>query len=270
MPSRGETAISGFSSGTLARSCSTTRPPCRPRLAYLLAVHYNLRPVSLYGGMVNLPLIVTRPDGATFFSDDELHQLNDGRLWVEADTDRYELGGLMADLRDNVLGAHTWAALEPQARTFIATGERLMRDHRRDAAFDFPAALMELAKAVEVQVNATLAAAMKGAPAATLHANVDGASVDLSRRTSLSLAQLARVIAGDRERADGLVKSLEKGAWFVASLPPVLTQLAEYRNAAAHSGRLTREVAGPLREQIVGIGCVGTMTELAGVRLRRR
>jgi hypothetical protein len=36
-------------------------------LKQLQNVHYFDKPVSLYGGMVNLPLVVTRPDGARFF-----------------------------------------------------------------------------------------------------------------------------------------------------------------------------------------------------------
>ena len=124
--------------------------------------------------------------------------------------------------------------------------------------------------AVEVQVSAILAAAMKGAPAGILHANVDGVSVDLSRRRALSLGQLSKVIAGDRARADWLAKGLEGGTWFVEQLPPVLEELARYRNSAAHSTRLGRDVALPLRDQIVGVGCAGTMTQLAAVRPRRR
>ena len=38
-------------------------------LKVLRNVHYNDRPVSLFGGMVDLPLIVTRPDGRRFFDE---------------------------------------------------------------------------------------------------------------------------------------------------------------------------------------------------------
>ena len=239
-------------------------------LRQLRVTDYNDRPVSLYGGMVNLPLIVSRPDDTRFFGDEERELLNDGRLWVEADAERYGLGGLMADLRDNVIGDRVWLALAPQARTFLATSERLMRDHRRDATFDFSAVLVELAKAVEVQVNATLAAGMQGASANILHSNVDGRSVDLTRHRALSLGQLAKVISGDQERMDWLGRELENGKWFVESLPPILEELAGYRNRAAHLGRADREEVLALRASIVGIGCSGSLASLAFVKPRLR
>lgn len=239
-------------------------------LRQLRVLRYGDRPVSLYGGMVDLPLIVSRPDGTTFFAEDERRQLTDGRLWVEADADRHGLGGLMADLRDNVFGVRVWSAVVPQGRTFVATAERLMRDHRRDASFDFAAVLVELAKAVEVQVNATLAAAFRAAPVEIAHANVDGKSVELSRWRTQSLGQLSRTIAHERARAEWLVRHLEHGSWFVEQLPPILEELARHRNPAAHSQRLSREDAIPIRERLVGIGCAGTIAELAQVRPKRR
>ena len=92
---------------------------------------YHDRPVSLYGGMVDPPLLVTRPDAAEFFDDDERDAFNDDHLWVEADADRGALGGVMADLPDNVLGVETWTAMLPAARIFVATAERLMREYWR-------------------------------------------------------------------------------------------------------------------------------------------
>lgn len=238
-------------------------------LQQLRVVTYHNRPVSIYGGMVDLPLIVTRADGQTFFSDEERDRLNDGALWVEADADRHGLGGLMADLRDNLFGERAWLALEPATRTFVATGERLMRDHRRDPAFDFSAVLIELAKAVEVQTNATLARVMSGVPTAVRHAHVENATVDLSKRGMLTLGQLARVISGERERFDWLAKNVEHGRWFTEQLPPVLERLSGFRNPAAHSDRLGRTEAAELRADIVGVGNTGLLTELVRVRRRR-
>lgn len=45
-------------------------------LRKLRVITYNDRPVSLYGGMVNLPLLVRRPDGTRFFDEDERDLLN--------------------------------------------------------------------------------------------------------------------------------------------------------------------------------------------------
>ena len=54
-------------------------------LGRLRNTRYHDRPVSLYGGMVELPLIVTRDDGARWFADRDL--LTSGRLWAERDAD---------------------------------------------------------------------------------------------------------------------------------------------------------------------------------------
>jgi hypothetical protein len=42
---------------------------------------YHGRPISLYGGMVELPLIVTREDGVSWFGEEEA--LRDGQLWAQ-------------------------------------------------------------------------------------------------------------------------------------------------------------------------------------------
>jgi hypothetical protein len=237
-------------------------------LSQLRVVTYNDRPVSLYGGIVNLPLIVRRPDGASFFDDDERELLNDGQLWVQADADRVELGGLVIDLRDNVIGLRAWTALLPTARTFVATAERLMRDHRRDTAFDFATVLVELSKALEVQINAILGGALAGAPTELRFGNVEGKSVDFSRSRAQSVGQLARVIAHDRPRMEYLAKHLTDGKWFTEQLPAILDDLAPYRNAAAHSARRSRDDVLTHRDRIVGVGCEGVIAALSRVRVR--
>lgn len=238
-------------------------------LKQLRVTTYNDRPVSLYGGMVNLPLLVTRPDGALFFDEDERELLNDKALWVEADADRFGLGGVMADLRDNLFGFSAWAALLPTTRTFVATAERLMRDHRRDTAFDFATVLVELSKAVEVQVNALLAAALRDAPDPVRYMSGDGRLVDLGTSRALSAGQLARAISHDFERMQYLAKSLTEARWFTESLPPILEQLAEVRNPAAHSARRSRDQVLQLRDEILGIGCEGHLVTLSRVVSRR-
>jgi len=50
-------------------------------LRKLRNVHYHDRPVSLYGGMTNLPLVLTRDEEVRWFRDTAT--LLDGRLWVE-------------------------------------------------------------------------------------------------------------------------------------------------------------------------------------------
>lgn len=239
-------------------------------LRKLRNTHYNDRPVSIYGGMVDLPLIVTRSDGARYFDRDVREALTDGCFWVEFDAARTGIGHMEQELRDNVLGEAVWAGLDPAARSFVASGEALFRAHRHDAAFDFAVVAIEFAKAFEVQTNLILREALAGVPARDRYANVDGKSVDVAGDAHWSLGALARLI-GEDERLNHLLKTrLERpGAeWFTASLPPILRELSELRNPAAHSASIGRDVATALRNRLLGVGSLGGFTELARVRSR--
>jgi len=256
-----------FKLGDIRALVSDDTLAVQDELRQLRVATYNDRPVSLYGGMVNLPLLVKRPDGTHFFDDEERDLLNSGALWVTADIDRFGLGGVISDLRDNVFGGAAWSALLPTTRTFVATAERLMRDHRRDASFDFATVLVELCKALEVQVNAILATALAEAPIPIRNGNVDGKSVDFSISRAQSAAQLARVVSHDRDRMNYLATHVFDGRWFTEQLPPILEDLAKFRNAAAHSARRSRDEILRHRDSIVGVGCEGVLVRLASVHL---
>lgn len=86
-------------------------------LRKLRNTHYQGRPVSLYGGMVNLPLVVTRDDGVRFFDPDVREALLEGKHWVEADASRTGLGAVERDLRENLFGAEAWNRLDVTTRT---------------------------------------------------------------------------------------------------------------------------------------------------------
>jgi hypothetical protein len=240
-------------------------------LRKLSNVHYNDRPVSIYGGMVNLPLVVTRRDGTHFFDPDERDALTGDRLWAEFDA---ELGSGIAaterDLRENRFGATLWNALEPAARTFIATGERLYREHRDDAGFDFAPVLTSFAKAIEVQANALLKRAMLKLSSSARLAKLRDETVDLSEHRALSLGELARAIGGERELNDGLARVLGPDGWFTNTLPAIASNLAEVRNPGAHSAAIDRATVTRWRERLIGVGCEGDLVALARVRLRER
>ena len=72
-------------------------------LRKLKNTQYHDRPVSLYGGMVELPLIVTRDSDAGWFSDTEM--LNDGRLWAERAAG-HRSTGVQPDLGPTVVPFH--------------------------------------------------------------------------------------------------------------------------------------------------------------------
>jgi hypothetical protein len=238
-------------------------------LKKLRNVHYNDRPVSIYGGMVDLPLVVTRDDERRFFDPDERDALTDGVLWAEFDAEAGAgIGGMEKELRENRFGELLWSALEPAARTFVATGERLFREHRLDPAFDFAPVLTSFAKAIEVQANAVLQRAMSKLPTQARLANIDGRSVDLAERRSLGLGELARAIGGERELNAGLASVLANGAWFTQQMPAMLDELRYVRNPGAHVAVIDRATAKAWRERIVGVGCAGLLVELARTRVK--
>ena len=236
-------------------------------LRKLRNTRYNGRPVSIYGGMVDLPLFVTRDDGARYFDPAVRAALTGGRFWCEFDAERSGVGAIEKELRENLFGVEAWGGLDPAARSFIASAEKVFRDHRSDPAFDFSGVVVDFAKAFEVQVNGLLRRALSGAPADVRYANVEGRTVDLTSGAVLSLGQLARVIGETKAVNDWVKRKVQPGAWVAASLPAIMNELADLRNPAAHGSRIGRDQATPLRDRLVGVGCVGSLVELAKVRV---
>ena len=85
-----------------------------------------------------------------------------------------------------------------------------------------------------------------------------------------TLGQLALLIGENQEINEGLRKQFEStgGAWFVASLPAILNELADVRNPAAHSASLDRDSVRRLRSRYVGVGCEGELVRLSKVGVR--
>ena len=237
-------------------------------LKSLRNVNYGDRPVSLYGGMVDLPLIVARPDGARFFDPAVRDPVTDGTLWAEFDAQSVGLGAMERELRENLFGDVAWMALEPAARTFIATAEKVFRDHRSDAAFDFGPVVGSFSKAVEVSCNSILRRVLGRIPVEARRVNIDGQTVDLAGGRHLTLGEFARVVGGERALNAALTHRLKHGAWFTGSLPAIVDELRQVRNEAAHAERVEREVATRWRDRLVGVGAQGILVELAGVQPR--
>lgn len=234
-------------------------------LQQLRNARYHDRPVSLYGGMVDLPLIVWREDEPRWFDRAWRAQYLDGRFWCEFDAEQGGIGAMQAELRDHRFGPRLWQAIDPAVRSFIATAEQMFRAHHGDPAFDPAPVVVNLARAVELQANLVLRRALAAAPRALRLHNVDGTTRDLAEGETLSLGALAEAIGSDAERRRWLRTHVRHGAWFVESLPPVLRDVAELRNEAAHTGSVGRERVRLLRAQLVGVGCAGVLVELAGV-----
>jgi hypothetical protein len=251
----------------IRRVIADDTPAVVDELAKLRNVRYHGRPVSIYGGMVDLPLIVTRDDDARYFEADVRERLTGGRFWAEFDAERVGIGQMERELRDNLFGNAVWSALDPAARGFIATAESVIRSHRDDPSFDFGPAIVDFAKAFEVQVNLVLRRALRGAPEAARRANLDGRTLDVTSGEQWSLGQLSHVIGEEQQVNQALKRRLASGGeWFTSSLPPILRDLAETRNPAAHSERVMRDDALKIRNRLVGVGCMGAINELGRVR----
>jgi len=240
-------------------------------LKRLRNVRYGNRPVSLYGGMVDLPLIVIRPDGTRFFDDEERDRLTDGQLWAEFDAERDAgVAAMERELRENLLGNSAWSVLELTTRTFLATAEDIFRTHRGDAAFDFASVLGSFAKALEVECNAILRRALAGAKPAARRAKVGDRTVDLAAFRSLTLGELAYTLGSERELATVVAGTVESGRWFANELPVVLDAFVQVRNPGTHSARLDLATASEWRNRLMGIGCLGIFVELARVHLKAK
>jgi hypothetical protein len=242
-------------------------PSVVEELHKLRNVRYHDRPVSIYGGMVELPLVVTEPDQVRWFDPAVREGLTGGRFWVEFDAERVGIGRLERELRENLFGDEVWKAFDPATRSFLAAGEKIWRDHADDPAFDFAPVIVEFTKALELSCNRIVREAMRGAPPDVRTATIDGVSVDVTAGPPLSTAQLGRYLGGSKAVADWCVKKLRDGAWLAAQLPPVLLAIAQLRNPGAHAAQLDRDAVGHWRRRLMGIGCEGEFVRLAKVRL---
>lgn len=243
-------------------------------LHHLRNTRYHDRPVSLYGGMVELPLIVTRDDDVRWFTDRE--QLTDGKLWAVRDANlRGETERTAADLRDNVLGHAVWTVLETSTRTYLATGEAMLRSHRDDPSFDFSARAVEYAKAVETELNAlvfpALRTALRGRRPRERETRLGGRPADLGNPLGHQTLGTIRTLLQHEEvvRRALPVALPQDGRWMVGELPASLETLTGLRNPAAHHTVLRRDPAIHLRDSVLGVGTEGLTVRLARAKLRR-
>lgn len=177
-------------------------------LSRLMNVRYDHRPVSIYGGMVDLPLIVERPDARLWFSDRGI--LTNGRLWAEHDASwRSETERISRDLRENLFGDDLWGALEPGTRVFLASGEAVYRARRHDPNFDFSSCAIEYAKAIETELNALVFPLLrpvyaKGNPVGRI-THVDGRRIDLGKPVPhQTLGAMVNLLANNQDVQRGL------------------------------------------------------------------
>lgn len=230
-------------------------------------------PVSLYGGMVDLPLIVTREHETRWFGD--LDPLTGGRLWAERDADlRGEVARIARELRENLLGDEVWEVLESASRNFLTSGDAVFRMHREDPAFDFSPIAVEYAKAVETELNALIFPAVEDvlvrAPTSQRQTHVEGRMLDFGRGVAhQTLGTIVNLLQHDAVLQRGIRQAFPHDhRWLEGQLPAHLAPIVQLRNPAAHTHALSRVEVGRLRQEVLGIGCEGLIVRLAGVKRR--
>ncbi len=233
-------------------------------LARLCNTRYHDKPVSLYGGMTELPLLVSRPDGRQFFSEAEGRLLTDGALWARFDAERGAVGAMEAVLREDHFGATAWNALDATARRFLAGAEFTLREHRRDPAADLSAVVVGYGKVLEVQLNLLLRDALRGAPDTARRVKLEQRTGLLPDDLPLSLRQLGFALGGERDLIEHLCSTLADGGWLTTTCAAVVDQFAEQaRNPAAHGESVPRDVVLRWRNRLLGVGSESVLVRLA-------
>ena len=276
---RGMEADFWFRLWDLRRLVADDTPGVIEELGRLRNTRYHDRPVSLYGGMVELPLIVTRDDGARWFADRDL--LTSGRLWAERDADlRVDTQRLARELPDNrseaevaegnLFGRAVWESFETATRTFLASAEAVFRARRDDPAFDFSGPAVEYAKAVETELNALvfprLRKRLEGGMLKDREVIADGRRLDLGGRVAhQSLGTILHLLENDDivGRALASAFSTADAGWLRSNAPRELRGIVDLRNPAAHSEAVSRERVEKVRAQVMGVGCEGALVRIA-------
>ena len=262
-----------FRLGDIRRLVANDTPAVIAQLARLRNLRYHDRPVSLYGGFVDLPLIVRAIDEPAWFSDTAA--LLDGPWWVEYEAAfRGETERMVQELRDNLLGTAVWSQLEPTSRSFLASAEAVFRARRNDPQFDFSGPVLEYVKAVETELNhlifPALGRVLKGRPPAQREIRVREGRLDLGGRvphqslgTLKLLLEKEETVRRNLEQAVGL-----EARWLLGELPSRIAPLADRRNPGAHSEVIARDEAVRIRGDVLGIGQEGLLVRIARSRMR--
>ncbi len=257
----------------LRRIVADDAPETIRQLRTLRNTRYHGKPVSLYGGIVDLPLIVTRSPRTFWFRDREA--LTGGALWAEREAaGRSDVVRLNAELRDNMFGREVWAGFEPGTRSFLASAEAVFRARRGDAAFDLSGAAVEYVKAVEVEVNALVFEAARrgvaGWDASDRLVRIEGSSVDLSGQVPhQSVGSLLHLLerSGEVKRAlRTTFPAPDDQAFLLDELPGALRTLRDLRNPAAHSQMVAARALEPVRDHLLGVGRAGLLSRVGRLR----
>ncbi len=247
-------------------------------LQKLKNTRYHDNPVSLFGGLVGVPLIVSRDRERLWFVHRKSY--TGGRLWAEYDAEFLSQTAKMAKtVREDLLGRKCWAAMEISSRNFIATAEAVFRTRRDDPRFDFSPVIVEYCKAVEVELNTLFFDNFRNTLSHTLsHLPPKDTVTEIHQRRDVNLIDCDEHFTVGTIitflRSDARFKSCLKKAlvhdqgWLLGKLSDELAPLRNARNAAAHEKQLSREEAEEIRNHLLGIGCKGLMPEIISIKMK--
>jgi hypothetical protein len=264
-----------FRLGDIRRLVANDTPAVIAQLGQLRNVRYHDRPVSLYGGIVDLPLIVRAEEEPAWFADTA--ELLDGPWWVEHEAVyRGETERMAEELRDNLLGTAVWSQLVPTTRSFLISAEAVFRARRHDPQFDFSGPVLEYVKAVETEINhfifPALRRVLKNRRPAQREVRVRGGRLDLGSRVPHQSLGTLRLLLEKEEIVRDHLESVVgyETRWLLGELPSRIGPLAERRNPGAHSAVIAREEAASIRAEVLGIGREGLLVRIALSRMRAR
>lgn len=236
---------------------------------------YHDRPVSLYGGMVDLPLIVRSDEPTSWFTD--TGALNEGALWAQrAAEQRSEAQRMATELRDNLFGREMWPLLSPTTRSFLASAEAEFRAHRDDAGFDLSGAAIAYAKSVETELNRTIFPGVRrqlqGKPPHEREVREEGRLLDLAGTLPHQPLGTVMHLLEHQELVQAAVRQAlpHDHSWVLGRLPRELAPIRDLRNPSAHSEAVTAGALETVRRSILGIGCEGLLDRLVRVGMRGR
>lgn len=230
--------------------------------------------VSMYGGITDAPMMVTRDPPAAWFENSV--ELTGGQLWAQLEAQfRGESKRVARQLRDNLFGPALWRAMEPASRTFLTSAEAVFRSRADDPGFDFSTVAIEYAKAVEVELNALIFPAMRRffADRTPKQRELHGTHgrLDLGRPIQhQTLGAIAHYLEKSGAVRKGIWSSLKSDApWLLSEeFKDELGELLKLRNPAAHWEITMGEVVSEHRATLLGIGCQGLLVQIIQAKIR--
>lgn len=232
------------------------------------------KPVSMYGGIADAPMMVRRDPQVRWFEDND--ELTGGQLWAQLEAQfRGESKRVARQLRDNLFGPKLWRAMEPASRTFLTSAEAVFRSRADDPGFDFSTVAIEYAKSVEVELNALIFPALRwflaDKPPKQRELHGTHSRLDLGKPVRhQTLGAIVHYLDQVGVVRKGVWTALKGDAEWILSddTREALENLLELRNPAAHWEITMGDMVSEHRGRLLGIGCEGLLVRIIQAKIR--